>query len=170
MALVPVPGIGAGVLEPGRNFSNWIDSIFLKGVMLQSTATWDPEGILSTFPAIVSGMTGMLVGRLYLDQKDDYRRLSLLFFTGFALFLAGGLWNWFFPINKNIWTSSYVLYTAGLATLTHTPSPMGFLNEILDRPAEVERPFLLLVTGHAAPGARVPAIDRKPLQAISSWR
>jgi nitroreductase len=62
------------------------------------------------------------------------------------------------------------LHTAGLATLTHTPSPMGFLNEILDRPAEVERPFLLLVTGHAAPGARVPAIDRKPVQAISSWR
>jgi nitroreductase len=61
------------------------------------------------------------------------------------------------------------LHTAGLATLTHTPSPMGFLNEILGRPAQAERPFLLLVAGHAAPGARVPAIERKPVEVISSW-
>ena len=61
------------------------------------------------------------------------------------------------------------LHTAGLATLTHTPSPMGFLNEILRRPPEDERPFLLLVAGHPAPGARVPAIERRPLEAISSW-
>jgi len=61
------------------------------------------------------------------------------------------------------------LHTAGLATLTHTPSPMGFLNEILRRPAEDERPFLLLVVGHPAAGARVPAIERKPLEAIVSW-
>jgi len=61
------------------------------------------------------------------------------------------------------------LHTTGLATLTHTPSPMGFLNEILGRPADSERPFLLLVVGHPAPGARVPAIERKALQDISSW-
>jgi hypothetical protein len=61
------------------------------------------------------------------------------------------------------------LHTAGLATLTHTPSPMGFLNEILGRPADAERPFLLLVAGHPADGARVPAIERKGLAAISSW-
>jgi len=61
------------------------------------------------------------------------------------------------------------LHTAGLATLTHTPSPMGFLNEILGRPADSERPFLLLVVGHPAEGVRVPAIERKPIQAISSW-
>jgi nitroreductase len=61
------------------------------------------------------------------------------------------------------------LHTAGLATLTHTPSPMGFLNEILGRPADTERPFLLLVTGHAADGARVPDIERKRIEAISSW-
>ena len=62
------------------------------------------------------------------------------------------------------------LHTAGLATLTHTPSPMGFLNEILGRPADSERPFLLLVAGHPAAGARVPAIGRKAFQEISSWR
>jgi hypothetical protein len=61
------------------------------------------------------------------------------------------------------------LHSAGLATLTHTPSPMGFLNEILGRPADAERPFLLLVVGHPAPATRVPAIERKALGAISSW-
>jgi nitroreductase len=60
------------------------------------------------------------------------------------------------------------LHQAGLATLTHTPSPMGFLSAILGRPPE-ERPFLLLVVGFPAPGAQVPSIRRKPLEQISSW-
>ncbi|MEZ5460067.1 MAG: nitroreductase family protein [Steroidobacteraceae bacterium] len=58
------------------------------------------------------------------------------------------------------------LHLAGLATLTHTPSPMGFLNEILARPRDTERPYLVLVTGYPAPGCTVPAITRKPLEAI----
>ena len=61
------------------------------------------------------------------------------------------------------------LHHAGLATLTHTPSPMNFLNEILGRPSN-ERPFLLLVAGYPAENARVPAITRKPLEAIATFR
>lgn len=61
------------------------------------------------------------------------------------------------------------LHQAGLATLTHTPSPMGFLNTLLDRPS-FERPFLLLVTGYPSPDAQVPVIERKPLDQIASWR
>jgi nitroreductase len=61
------------------------------------------------------------------------------------------------------------LHHAGLATLTHTPSPMHFLNQILDRP-EHERPFLLLVTGYPAEDARVPVIDKKPLDEIATFR
>jgi hypothetical protein len=60
------------------------------------------------------------------------------------------------------------LHHAGLATLTHTPSPMGFLNELMGRPPE-ERPFVLLVAGHPAPGVEVPAITRKPLAEIASF-
>jgi len=60
------------------------------------------------------------------------------------------------------------LHHAGLATLTHTPSPMSFLNDILGRPA-TERPYLLLVTGHPAPGARVPDVGRKPLESIAAF-
>jgi len=61
------------------------------------------------------------------------------------------------------------LHHCGLATLTHTPSPMGFLNEILGRPAN-ERPFLLLVVGHPAAGARVPVLTKKPLDEIATFR
>lgn len=61
------------------------------------------------------------------------------------------------------------LHHAGLATLTHTPSPMGFLNEVLERPGH-ERPFLLLVVGYPAKGAMVPDISRKPLEAIATFR
>jgi len=61
------------------------------------------------------------------------------------------------------------LHATGLATLTHTPSPMGFLNEILGRPPDAERPYLLLVAGHPAVGARVPAIARLPLEVTASW-
>ncbi|BCX47795.1 iodotyrosine dehalogenase [Haloferula helveola] len=60
------------------------------------------------------------------------------------------------------------LHEAGLATLTHTPSPMKFLNEILDRPAD-EKPFLLLVVGHPSPDCQVPDITKLPLDRISSW-
>ncbi|MDH3457281.1 MAG: nitroreductase family protein [Gemmatimonadota bacterium] len=60
------------------------------------------------------------------------------------------------------------LHQVGLASLTHTPSPMGFLNEILGRP-ERDRPFLLLVVGYPAPGAVVPAITRKPLDVIATF-
>ncbi|MEJ2256160.1 MAG: nitroreductase family protein [Woeseiaceae bacterium] len=60
------------------------------------------------------------------------------------------------------------LHRAGLATLTHTPSPMKFLNEILDRPKS-ERPFLLLVVGYPAADARVPDLDRKALEEFTSW-
>jgi len=85
---------------------------------------------------------------------------------------AGGKVKHYYPAESvGIATGILItaLHSAGLATLTHTPSPMGFLNEILGRPADTERPFLLLVVGHPAAGARVPAIERKPLEVISSW-
>lgn len=116
VAYIPVPGIGKPDLSvPEKNWANYLDTLLLPGVMWQKT--WDPEGILSTFPAIVTGLIGMLIGKLYLTIREENRRLVWLFFVGFSLFLAGGIWNWFFPINKNLWTSSYVLYTAGLGTM-----------------------------------------------------
>lgn len=79
--------------------------------------------------------------------------------------------NYYVPESVGIATGFLIaaLHHAGLATLTHTPSPMGFLNGILDRPAN-EKPFLLLVVGHPAEDARVPVITKKPLDSISTFR
>ncbi|MCP4314371.1 MAG: DUF5009 domain-containing protein [Bacteroidetes bacterium] len=116
VAYIPIPGLGKPDLSvAGQNWANYLDSIILPGVLYRET--WDPEGFLSTFPAIATGIAGMLIGKVYLSVKDENKKLVWLYFAGFTMFLAGGFWNWFFPINKHIWTSSYVLYSAGLGTL-----------------------------------------------------
>ena len=116
MCFIPTPGLGQVMLEPGKNLAAWLDHLLIPGRLYQKT--WDPEGLLSTLPAIGTGITGMLVGHLLVSKKSEDQKLIWLFSLGFLAFIVGSIWNWFFPINKNLWTSSYVLYTSGLATLT----------------------------------------------------
>lgn len=116
MTLIPTPGYGEVMLEPGKNLAAWIDSILIPGAMWQGT--WDPEGILSTLPSIATGISGMLAGHLLLSRLDQSRKLIWLFALGFLSYVLGCVWDWVFPINKNLWTSSYVLYSSGLAALT----------------------------------------------------
>jgi predicted acyltransferase len=108
-------GLVAANYEPGVNITAWLDRQLLPGTLWE--VTWDPEGLTSTLPAIVTGMIGMLVGRLILAIEEPYRKLAWIFFAGFAMYLAGGLWGWFMPLNKNLWTSSYTLWTAGMGTM-----------------------------------------------------
>ncbi len=115
MTLVPVPGYGYPILEPGKNLAAWLDSFILPGRMWQGS--WDPEGVLSTFPAIVTGITGMLAGHLLVSNKTAEQKIIWLFFIGFISFAVANAWHWFFPINKNLWTSPFVLYTSGLASM-----------------------------------------------------
>jgi predicted acyltransferase len=115
MTLVPTPGIGEVSLEKGVNLAAWVDSVLLPGRMWQGT--WDPEGILSTFPAIVTGITGLLAGHLLLGKRTPHEKAVLLLVCGFVAVAAGYLWGLTFPVNKNLWSSSYVLVTSGLASL-----------------------------------------------------
>ena len=115
MYTIPVPGEGKVMLEPGKNIAAWLDSILVPGKMFQ--CSWDPEGFLSTFPSIVTGISGMLVGKLLTSRISSEHKLIWLFAAGFLSFLIGGMWDWFFPINKNLWTSSFVMYTSGAATM-----------------------------------------------------
>lgn len=120
MALVPVPGIGAANFEKGTNLAAWVDSVLLKGHMWIFSKTWDPEGILSTLPAIASGMIGLLIGQLInrpLPKLEIVKKMAII---GVFITIASLLWNLVFPINKSLWTSSYVLYTSGLAILCLT--------------------------------------------------
>jgi predicted acyltransferase len=119
MTFVPVPGVGYANLEKETNLGAWLDrGILGEAHLWKSAKTWDPEGILSTLPAIASGLFGILVG-VYLKRKelDAATKVTWLFCTGCAAVALGLLWDLQFPINKSLWTSSFVLYTGGLATM-----------------------------------------------------
>jgi len=116
MTLIPVPGIGGPNFEKGTNLAAWLDNYLLPGHLWATSKTWDPEGILSTLPAISTGIAGLLVGTLLTNHlSKDKKALYLLIGSLFAVVL-GLLWNIVFPINKSLWTSSYVLYAAGIAS------------------------------------------------------
>jgi len=112
MELVPVPGYGAGVLTPEGNLISYTDSLLLPHHLMEPI---DPEGILSTIPAISTTLLGVLTGYWIRSRRDSYEKASGLFVMGGVGFIVGGVWGLFFPINKQLWTSSYVIFTAGLA-------------------------------------------------------
>ena len=115
MTLVPVPDFGTPNLEPETNLAAWLDRLLLNGHLWSQSKTWDPEGVLSTLPAIATGIIGLLTGQLFSKIERPELRTTWLFFLGCVLTVAGSAWGLFFPINKSLWTSSYVLYTAGIA-------------------------------------------------------
>jgi predicted acyltransferase len=118
MTLVPAPGFEITNLEKGTNLAAWVDNFLLKGHLWESSKTWDPEGILSTIPAIAEGIIGLLIGQLLNNSKlIKTQKAKQMFIVGIILIVSGQIWNVIFPINKALWTSSYVFYTTGLATL-----------------------------------------------------
>ncbi|MEL1254278.1 DUF5009 domain-containing protein [Flavobacterium sp. DGU38] len=120
MTLIPVPGIGAANLEKGTNLASWLDSILLKDHMYSATKTWDPEGILSTIPSIVNGIIGLLIGQFLQSESPKIKKALKMGRIGAGLIVLGLIWDLVFPINKSLWTSSYVLFTTGLATVFFT--------------------------------------------------
>ncbi len=116
MTFVPVPGIGAGLFTETGNLAGWIDEQALPGRKMIGEA--DPEGLLSTLPAIGTTLLGVFAGLLLQSTRISPRqKTAWLCGAGIALIVAGYLWSLQFPIIKSIWTSSYVLVTGGLSTL-----------------------------------------------------
>jgi predicted acyltransferase len=115
MKLYPVPGVGAGSLEKGANFAQYIDGLILSGHMWSSSKTWDPEGIVSTLPAIATVLFGILAGHLLNAQKTAEEKTARIFVMGNALLFLGAVMSLWLPINKNLWTSSYAVFMSGLA-------------------------------------------------------
>ncbi|MEK7729278.1 MAG: DUF5009 domain-containing protein [candidate division KSB1 bacterium] len=113
MALIPVPGYGAGDLSMEGNLAAFVDNALLHGHIWKPT--WDPEGLLSTIPAIATTLTGVLTGHFLRSGKEKNVIAGWLFVYGWAAIFAGLVWNIWFPLNKSLWTSSYVLYTSGAA-------------------------------------------------------
>lgn len=115
MKLVPVPGHGAGVLERQGNLAQYVDQLLLGAHRWKPD--WDPEGIMSTFPAIATCLLGVSAGRWFRSDRPSVETALGMYVWGVLAMPAGAIWGIWFPINKNLWSSSYVLFTAGFALM-----------------------------------------------------
>ena len=116
LTLIPVPGFGAGDLSPDGNLAAWVDRLLMGGHLYRES--WDPEGLLSSVPAVVTGLLGTFTGSWLRSDRTGSRKAEGMALVGGLLVPAGLIWGVVFPINKNLWTSSYVLFTAGTALWT----------------------------------------------------
>jgi predicted acyltransferase len=116
MTLIPVPGFGAGDLGKDGNVAAYIDrAVIGTDHMWKSAKTWDPEGLFSTLPAVATVMLGVFAGRWLRSGRSPAEKAVGLFLVGNVAMVVGLAWHAVFPINKNLWTSSYVVFTAGMA-------------------------------------------------------
>lgn len=115
MSWIPVPAHGAGDLSPEGNLAAFVDRALMDGHLYRGT--WDPEGLLSSFPAVATTLLGIFAGEWLLSGRARGRLLRGLLTAGAAGTVLGLAWGTVFPINKNLWTSSYVVFTAGTALL-----------------------------------------------------
>ena len=100
-------------MDPDRNLAAWLDRKLFMGHLYNFTR--DPEGILYTIPAIGTTLAGVLTGHWLRSMKSQAAKAGGMFLVGIVGLCAGVLWSRWFPINKNLWTSSFVLFTAGFA-------------------------------------------------------
>ena len=128
MTVLPVPDSGAmGQLMLGsasQTMAAWWDRLLLDWTrfglgnhLWVSSQTWDPEGPFSTIPAIGTAMLGNLAGQWIASKRPLGERLNGLFGAGAIAMMVAMMWNWSFPINKSLWTSSYVLFCGGMAAV-----------------------------------------------------
>ena len=126
MCFVPVPGIDPHSFEEGRNLANYIDARFLPG--FKWDGEHDPEGLLSTIPAVATCLLGVLAGLLLKnDGVKPYRKVAVLVIAGVTGVVLGYAWGMQFPVIKKLWTSSYVLVAGGYSAIL-----MGVFYLILD--------------------------------------
>ena len=143
MVFVPVPGCGAGHLTKECNPASYLDSILLS--FGGHKVSHDPEGVLSTLPAIATGLIGIIAGLLLkTDDKqiDSNGKVSWLMIAGIACISLAVLWDIVFPINKNLWTSSFTLLTAGLSLVL-----LGLFYWVIDVKKYTRWTFFFMVIG-----------------------
>ncbi len=120
MNFVPVPGIGPANLEAETNLGAWLDrTILTEPHLWKAVKTWDPEGLLGTLPATANCIFGIIIGKKLIQQDiTEIARIKWMSLVGVLAISIGLLWNLLgFPMNKSLWTSSYAIYTSGLAII-----------------------------------------------------
>ena len=151
MRFVPIPGLGVPgtdvpLLDPNANLSWYLDNKFLPGKMYEGTR--DPEGILSTFSAIATALLGVLTGEWLATFHDAKKKVAGMLAAGTVLVAAGLLWDVWFPINKKLWTSSFVLFTAGCALLCL--AACYWINDVRQHRGLWTKPFVIFGTNAIA--------------------
>jgi predicted acyltransferase len=143
LTLVAAPGGVAGDLSPSGNLGAWIDrAVFGEAHLWRQSRTWDPEGLLSTLPAIATALTGIAAGVVLTSDLPPARRAAWLAAGGAVSAALGTVWSWWFPINKSLWTSSYVLFTSGLAAIALAAADLAI--DARRRPPRWTHPFVVL--------------------------
>jgi predicted acyltransferase len=117
MKLVPVPGCATGSLTVDCNFAKYVDGLLLSGHMWSQSRSWDPEGIISTLPAIATTLFGVFAGEILAARRAAGEKTSWMFWAGACLLSGGLMLSMWMPINKKLWTAPYALFTAGIAFL-----------------------------------------------------
>jgi len=115
LTYVPAPGFAAGDLTKQGSLPSFVDRMVFGNHVWAQAKVYDPEGLLSTIPAVVTTLIGVLNGQLLRTNKSTYQKAAGMFVAGMICVVIGWAWNPFFPINKALWTSSYTLFTGGLA-------------------------------------------------------
>jgi predicted acyltransferase len=115
MTKIPAPGFAAGDLTKEGSLASYVDRVVFGPHIWKQGKVYDPEGILSTIPAIATTLFGILTGHWLRTERTHYEKVAGMFVAGAVCVMIGWAWNPFFPINKALWTSSYVFFTAGLA-------------------------------------------------------
>ncbi len=118
LRFVPVPGLGIPgrdipFMDPNQNLAAWLDRKLFMGHLFDGTR--DPEGILSTIPAIATTLFGVLTGHWLHSRKSPATKAIVMLLAGILGLVAGEIWNIWFPINKNLWTSSFAVFSGGFA-------------------------------------------------------
>jgi predicted acyltransferase len=117
MTLIPVPGHGAGVLDEQGNLAGYLDDLVLRGHLYHEG--FDPEGMLSTMPAVATTLFGVLAGRWMTSRRGVSLRSLGLVAAGGAALVAGTVMDPWLPINKQLWSSSFAVFTAGAAAVAY---------------------------------------------------
>jgi predicted acyltransferase len=148
MLCVPVPGIGAGVLEPGQDFGAWVDRSLFGRHLWVTSKTWDPEGLVSTLPALCSQLFGVLTGRWLATGVNRTEQTVWMLLFGLVFLCLGAIFDTILmPINKSLWTPSFCLLMTGWALLAF--SSFYWLLDVNSHPAVREaaarwsKPFII---------------------------
>lgn len=136
---VPVPGVGmpgvtVGVLDQFGNLAAWLDRLLVPSAHLYHHSFYDPEGLLSTLPAMASTLLGVLAAAWLQSVRSVRQKAVTLFFTGILLLNCGLFWSQSFPLNKRLWTSSFVLFTAGISMAL-----LALIYWLVDGPMQLRR-------------------------------